>query len=316
MSCCLGLDIGGTKTAALVAGPDGRVLGEATVATDVSSPDTVVAGALAAATRAATQAGHALGDITAAAAGVPGLVDPATGTVRLAVNLNIDRPYPLAQMLREALGAPVILENDVRIATLGAYQWLHDTVPTPPHSLAYLSIGTGIAAGIILDERLYRGANGMAGEIGHIPVDPAGPRCACGAFGCLEAIASGPAIAAYAAEVLGDRAVTTEDVFARAAAGNQSARHVAARAGHFLSQAIYLLVMTYDVDAVVLGGGVTRAGAAFWQPLAKALDDLRGHSTLARTMLPPDKVMLLPTDYNAGARGAVRLAQERLVPVV
>lgn len=312
MSHFLGLDIGGTKTAALIAQPDGRAVGQASMATDATTPESIIRCVLAATHLALADAGLSTVGLVAAGAGVPGLVDPTNGTVRLAVNLNIHTPYPLGEALQEALHVPVVLENDVRIATLGAYQWLHDTA-APPRSLAYLSIGTGIAAGIILDGRLYRGANGMAGEIGHIPVDPAGPRCACGAYGCLEAVASGPAVAAYAAEVLGDPALTTGDVYALAAAGNQSARHVAARASHFLGRAIYLLIMSYDVDLIVLGGGVTHAGAAFWQPLEKALDEMRDESALVRAMLPPEKVALLPSTYNAGAHGAVRLAQESLL---
>jgi predicted NBD/HSP70 family sugar kinase len=158
----------------------------------------------------------------------------------------------------------------------------------------------------------------MAGEVGHIPVDPAGPRCACGAYGCLEAVASGPAIAAYADEVLApaNETLTTLDVYALAAAGDQGARHVVGRAGHFLSRAIYLLVMTYDVDKIVLGGGVTRAGDAFRQPLEKALDDLRADSALAKAMLPGDKVLTLPPSLNAGAYGALLLVPDTVVAAV
>jgi glucokinase len=314
----LGLDIGGTKTAALVAERGGPALGEAGVATDTTSPAHVVAGAVAATRLALDQACLTLHDLTGAGAGVPGQVDPTTGTVQLAVNLGIHTPYPLAQALQDALGVPVVVENDVRAAALGAYQWLNATTEPACNSLAYLSIGTGIAAGIVLDGRLYRGTHGMAGEIGHIPVDPVGPRCACGAYGCLEAIASGPAIAAYAAEVLAPagETLTTLDVYALAAAGDQSARHVVGRAGHFLSRAIYLLVMTYDVDKIVLGGGVTRAGDSFRQPLEKALDDLRADSALANAMLPDDKVLTLPVGLNAGAYGALLLMQDTAAAAV
>ncbi len=311
----LGLDIGGTKTAAVVGEANGRPLGQATVQTNVSSPETVVQSALDATALALADAQLNRGDLAAAAAGVPGQVDPATGTVRLAVNLNFHTPYPLGHALQKALGVPVVLENDVRAATVGAYQWLNATEPV--HSLAYLSIGTGIAAGIMIDGKLYRGVHGMAGEIGHIPVDPAGPRCACGAYGCLEAVAAGPAIATYANEVLGDDhsagQLSTSEVLALAAAGSTGARHVIDRASYFLSRAIYLLVMTYDVERVVLGGGVTQAGAAFRLPLEKALDALRGDSALVEAMLPADKVVFLPTDFNAGAHGALQLAHNAQV---
>ncbi|MEZ4519904.1 MAG: ROK family protein [Chloroflexota bacterium] len=314
----LGLDIGGTKTAALAGGPDNQPLGEATVTTDVSSPQAVIQSAVNAAALALQAAGCSPTDVVAAGAGVPGQVDRKTGTVRLGVNLNFHEPYPLAAALQEVLGVPVVLENDVRAAALGAYQWINTREPVD--SLAYLSIGTGISAGIVIEGRLYRGVNGMAGEIGHIPVDPAGPRCACGALGCLETVASGPAIAAYANEILpeaqGGKQLTTFDVLTMAAEGNQGAIHVVERAGYFLSRAIYLLVMTYDVEKIVLGGGVTRAGAAFQRPLEKALNELRSDSTLAEMMLPQSKILVLPGDYNAGVRGTIMLADEAAVTAV
>lgn len=318
----LGLDIGGTKTAALICEPDGRTLGEASINTDASSPGAIAAGALTVVNEALVGTGLSLADLRAAGAGVPGQVDPASGTVHLAVNLNLFSPYPLAYALQDVLGVPVTLENDVRAATIGAFQWLRqtDTESPPISSMAYLSVGTGIAAGIIIDGRLYRGSHGMAGEIGHIPVDPAGPRCACGALGCLETVASGPAIAAYANDILDPShsagSLTTYDVFTLAAQGNKSARHVAERASYFLCRAIYLLVMTYDVERVILGGGVTHAGAAFRQPLDRAIADLRASSALAAAMLPDDKIMVLPANYNAGAHGAVLLARETLPAAV
>lgn len=318
----LGLDIGGTKTAALIGGPDGRILGEAAVNTDVSSPEAIAAGAMTAVHNALQGTGLGLSDIRAAGAGVPGQVDPSSGTVHLAVNLNLVSPYPLAAALQDVLGVPVVLENDVRAATLGAFQWLLGIDPTvkPTSSLAYLSIGTGIAAGIMFNGRLYRGAHGMAGEIGHIPVDPSGPRCACGALGCLEAVASGPAIAAYANDVLDETShrdrLSTYDVFALAAEGDRSAMHVTTRASYFLSRAIYLLVMTYDVEKVILGGGVTHAGDAFRRPLDRAVAELREGSALVAAMLPDDKILMLPGNYNAGAHGAMLLAQEATMAIV
>ena len=94
--------------------------------------------------------------------------------------------------LAEAFGAPTTLENDVRAAAVGAYRLVR--VREEVRHLAYLSVGTGIAAGVMLDGRLYRGANGMAGEIGHTIFEPGGYRCGCGMPGCLEAVAAGPAV--------------------------------------------------------------------------------------------------------------------------
>ncbi|CUS04864.2 ROK family protein [Candidatus Promineifilum breve] len=304
MNVRVGLDIGGTKTAALVADGTGPLV-EVTRPTDVASPARLVAGIVATVRQALGQLEPGR-QLLAVGAGVPGLIDPAGGTVRMAVNLNLVEPYPLRDALEQALGVPVALENDVRVAALGAFHWARSR--SDIGSLAYLSIGTGIAAGLVLDGKLYRGAQGMAGEIGHIPIDSAGPRCGCGQYGCLEAIAAGPAIAAFAATAMPERRPSTAEVFALAAAGQPDAGRVVARAAGYLSRAVYLLLMTYDVEQVALGGGVTRAGAAFEQPLRRAMADLRANSPLTATMMPDDKVVIIPSDYNAGARGAVFLA--------
>lgn len=308
MNVRIGLDIGGTKTAARVVAGDGHILAEVVRPTDVSRPDCLVAGIVRTVDEALATAGAARADLVAAGVGVPGQVDPADGTVRLAVNLNLREPYPLRDALQTALGVPVTLENDVRAAAWGAFNRLG--AERPLSSLAYLSIGTGIAAGIVLDGRLYRGAAGMAGEIGHIPLDATGPRCSCGSYGCLEVFAAGPAIAAQAAGVLsgaGGRPLDAGEVYALSAQGNPAARQLVDRAASYLARAIYLLVMTCDVERVALGGGVTRAGAAFERPLRDALAALRDASPLAAMMLPESKVVVLPADFSAGLTGAVLL---------
>ncbi len=308
MKLRVGLDVGGTKTAALIVDEAGHPLGQAVRPTQTGSPQSLVSGLRATIDEALRDARRPLDDLVAAGVGIPGQVDPTSGTVRLAVNLNLTEPYPLRDVLQETLGIPVALENDVRAAAWGAYHWAGQSAPLS--SLAYLSIGTGISAGLILDGHLYRGAHGMAGEIGHIPLDATGPRCVCGSYGCLETFAAGPAIAASAAARLaGDGHVpTTNEVYALAAGGHPAATEVVERAARYLARAIYLLVMTYDVEKVVLGGGVTRAAGAFERPLRRAMDNLRADSPLALSMMPDEKVVIIPPDYNAGVMGAVFLA--------
>lgn len=308
MSVRIGLDIGGTKTAAQLVDEWGRTLGETVRPTDSGDPRRLIHGVVRTVEQTLADAGAAPAELIAAGVGIPGQVDPRDGTVRLAVNLNLHEPLPLRDALQVALGVPVTLENDVRAAAWGAFMRARAT--SPLNSLAYLSIGTGIAAGLVLDGRLYRGAGGMAGEIGHIPFDPLGPRCGCGSYGCLEVLAAGPAIAAYAAELLpapDDRALDASHIYGMAADGHPACRHIVERAAAYLARAVYLLVMTYDVEQVALGGGVTHAGAAFEQPLREALAALRADSSLAASMLPDEKIVVLPADYNPGVMGAVWL---------
>lgn len=308
MTLRLGLDIGGTKTEAYIVDPQGRLLGSATRPTETDDPARLVAGTVATVEQALAEAGRARGDLAGAGVGVPGQVDTVSGTVRLAVNLNLNSPFPLRTVLQDELGVPVAIENDVRTAALGAYHWANRQKPL--RNLAYLSVGTGIAAGVILNGRLYRGSGGMAGEIGHIPMESGGPRCVCGSYGCLEALAAGPAIAAHAAEAMPDcePPPSTYEVLLLAAQGHPAAGEVVRRAFGYLARAVYLLVMTYDVERVVIGGGVSRAGDAFEFPLREALASIRADSSLVSSMMPDEKIIISPPDFNAGVMGAVYLA--------
>jgi glucokinase len=251
--------------------------------------------------------------------GIPGQVDPHTGTVRLAVNLNLES-FALGPTLARQTGIPVAVENDVRLAAIGVYEHLQETDPV--QSLAYLSVGTGIAAGIILDGVLYRGANGMAGEIGHTLFEPGGERCHCGLYGCLETIASGPAISHLAAPFFsggGASVPTTAQVYAVAQTGNGLARQLVERIGTHLGRAIHWLIMTYDVERLVVGGGVSAAGSAFWLPITTELAHLREQSLLAHDMLSESKIVLFSGEENPGIWGAITLAEQvagRIQPTI
>jgi glucokinase len=175
---------------------------------------------------------------------------------------------------------------------------------------------------------LHRGALGLAGEIGHAIIEPGGPLCACGNRGCFEAVAAGPAIVSRtlqgwavrrngrnleAFEEARDRKVTgAEDVFAAAAAGDVVARDVIESTGRAIAWGIHLLALAYDVERIVIGGGVSHAGAAFMAPIRRELDRYRAASPLAAEILPPDLVQLLPAGADAGAWGAVTVARESL----
>lgn len=308
----VGLDVGGTKTEALVVDDNNQVLGRSRNNTDTSQPEGFLESISQTVRDALQQAGTSADRLRAIGVGVPGQVNNRTGVVLMAANLNIDT-YPLAEQLTAVFHTPTLIENDVRIAALGAYRFLQKEEPI--EHMAYVSIGTGIAAGLILNGSLYRGANGMAGEIGHALIEPEGELCNCGQRGCLETVVSGPAIARQANQVMkrrdGRGLLTAEDVYAAAQDGDPEASKIVQRVTVYLSRAIQWLIMSYDVDKVVLGGGVASAGAAFLDPILEALSQLQAQSNLAKAMLGAEKLMLLPPDYNAGAWGAIYLAQKR-----
>jgi glucokinase len=184
--------------------------------------------------------------------------------------------------------------------------------------MAYVSVGTGIAAGLVLDGRIYRGAHGLAGEIGHMIIAPGGPRCQCGAYGCLEAVAAGPAIARMGEEAAlssGDTLlrrympVSAETVYQAAREGDAAATAIVHKVSGYLALALQQLIVAYDVECIVIGGGVSREGDTFLQPILAELARLREHSVLTSEMLKPDMICVLPLDYDAGAWGAVLLAE-------
>lgn len=299
----VGLDIGGTKTAVLVVDQALNVLGRGAAPTIIDSPQQLVDGIYAAVVDTLDRCAATTADLLAVGAGVPGMVDPQSGMVQLAVNLNLQK-YPLGPALEACFGVPVALENDVRAASLGAYRWLNDREPV--HHMAYLSIGTGISSGLVVEGRLYRGAQGMAGEIGHVIFETQGPLCRCGLHGCLEAISAGPSIARHYAA--GDG--TAESVFKAAEKGDSAAREGIDHAASGIARAVQLLVMSYDVEKVVLGGGVLNAGSAILDPVYEHLAGMREKSSLAMRMLPAEKVVAAPAEADVARWGAVLLALE------
>lgn len=311
----VGVDVGGSKVAALVASADLQPCGRYSTNTAVGDPVGAADAITAAVDAALADAGSTRADLAAVGVGVPGRVDPSIGTVSLAVNLGWHE-LPLGRQLADRLGLPVALENDVRTAAQGIYR---RGVLGGVEDLAFLGIGTGISAGIVLGGRLHRGGRGMAGEIGHIVLDPTGPLCACGLRGCFEALAAGPGVARRARELLAEgqpsvlearAGPTAADVFRAAADGDELAISIADEVGRHVARAVHELVMAYDVEVVVLGGGVAGAGDAFLGPILRALDHLRSASPLAREVLRPGVVHLLPADSDAGAWGAVVLAAD------
>ncbi|WP_460447480.1 ROK family protein, partial [Angustibacter aerolatus] len=235
--------------------------------------------------------------LRAVGVGVPGVVPPGSGSVRHAVNLGLtDEVFDLGPALAERVGAAVTVENDVNAAALGAAHQLG--LP----DLALLSIGTGLAAGLVGDGRVRRGSRGAAGEVGHVPVDPLGPPCGCGQRGCLEQLASGSALAA-AWPVPGGRSPAVE-LFAAAAAGDERARRVRDDWSAAVAAAVRLLVLTADVEVVVLGGGVSDVGPPLLEAVSGALAAQATGSAFLTSLDLPRRVVLLPAGSTAAAVGA------------
>jgi predicted NBD/HSP70 family sugar kinase len=263
--------------------------------------DAVIASTVAAVTGLADRLGTTPREFGAIGVGVPGAVDPASGRVAHAVNLGLDG-LALGDELAGRLGVRVRLENDVNVAALGAFHLLGHG---PERSMAYLNLGTGLAAGLVLGGRLWRGSRGTAGEIGHIPVDPAGALCSCGQRGCLELLASGSAVARQWPT---EHPRPVQDLFEAAAAGDDLAIEVRTRFIDNVASAVRVLVLTVDVDDVVIGGGITSLGAPLLEAIREVLTAWSAQSDFLASLELPSRVVLAPAGPVASV-GAALLAE-------
>ncbi|HEU4915777.1 MAG TPA: ROK family protein [Acidimicrobiia bacterium] len=300
MTTTIGIDIGGSSTTAIAIDHEGQIFGRHHVSGGVDGGRQIVSAALAAVSV------FGVDDFDAVGVGVPGQVDPVTGQVRMAVNLGIGSgPLDLGAELEDALGVPVTLENDVHAAAVGAHEALRLNGGAPD-TLALVSIGTGIGAGVVLHGEVLRGAHGMAGEIGHVVVDESGPVCRCGQRGCLEAVAAGPSIArAWPRGAAGSAATA---LFGAAAEGDAAAQKVAGRIAGHLTTALIWLSATHDSEMIVLAGGVSTAGQPFLEAVREQVERRGLASELAARRLRPEQVVLARVDDAPGALGAAVLA--------
>ncbi len=309
----VGIDVGGTKAACVVTDAHDHVLLRHVEPTETRALTAQLSGLVQRAIdHFADDDEHS---ITAVGVAVPGQVEPKTGTLALAVNLG-GATIALGPELERLVGLPCYLEHDARTAA----EWLRAGSSSGYDSdLAYISVGTGISAGIVIDGEVFRGDNGLAGEIGHVVADPDGPRCACGQLGCLEAMCAGPAIGRMArATVASGRATSlgaaasAVDVFAAAAAGDAAAGEIVVSVAGSLARALLGLMLTVGVRHVVIGGGVAAAGENLLAPLREAIRDERAASALADTVFGGAIIELLSPEIEAGARGAAAIARKRV----
>jgi predicted NBD/HSP70 family sugar kinase len=300
----LGIDIGGTKTAAVLIGVDGELSDQVRMPTGFGA-DEVVATALRAVDRMSAIAGVDASSFGSIGIGIPGAVDATTGRVAHAVNLGLD-DLDLGGRIAERLGVAVRVENDVKAAALGAHHLLGTTDGHEAGSMAFLNLGTGLAAGIVLEGRLLRGVQGIAGEIGHLPIDPLGELCVCGQRGCLETIASGLAIAgAWPTE----HPLPARDLFDRAAQGDARAVLVRDRFLRGVASAVRVLVLTTDVGVVVIGGGLSALGDELLGGVRRVLDEWSQQSPFLASLGLSGRVRVLPPGFPAAAVGAALVGE-------
>jgi glucokinase len=310
------VDLGGSKILSVIADGDGCRLGEDRRSTSAEEgPKVVLERIVGSLEDALAKAGLQRGDLAAVGICSPGPCDIDAGVISSAPNLPGWRDVPICQYLEERLGVPARLENDANAAALGEHVY---GAGRGCRHLIYMTVSTGIGGGLIIDGRLYRGATGVAGELGHMVIDPAGPLCGCGNRGCLEALASGTAIAARGEELVAqggsallaklaqEQGKLTAETVARAAGqGDIACQGIIRRAAYYLGVGLASYVNIFNPEVIILGGGLTKEGELLLGPARAEM--------AARAMSEPLKAMQLKVaelgDY-VGVMGMVALLRE------
>ena len=311
----LGVDLGGTKIYSIVADSNGRLLATDYRYTEAAEgPQPVIERVVASLRDALAQSGRTASDLAGVGISTPGPCDQSRGLVTDAPNLPGFHNVPLARLVGEALGLPTVLENDANAACYGEHRF---GAGKGFRHILYVTLGTGIGGGMMVDGKIYWGASGAAGEVGHIIIDQDGPPCNCGARGCLEALASGPAIArAAAAELAAGRSpklaelshgepLSAKLVHEAALAGDQAAREVIEAAGHQLGLGLTGLLNCFNPECLILGGGLTALGEMYLGPALKTARSLAFEQVVADVT-----ISLANLGDAAGALGAAALMMD------
>ena len=311
----LALDIGGTKVAAAVVDASGRTHSFAVAPTQTERDPERALDALFELGRAAlAEAGTEWKAIEAVGIGCGGPLDPERGILLRPPHLPGWRDVPITALAEDAFERPAVLENDGAAAAAGEHRY---GAGVGTRHMVYLTISTGVGGGVIADGRLYRGAHGNGGELGHVTVDWNGRVCrGCGRRGCLEAYASGTSIAERVSEALaasgatsalaGSAEATAADVAAAAREGDTLARAVWDETVRALACGVISIVNVFEPELVVLGGGVSREGEQLLAPVREAV---RAHA-----MTPGGQaadVVAAKLGDRVGVVGAAAVAFER-----
>jgi glucokinase len=316
-----GVHVGGTKILAGVFDAELNPLGVAKVRTGTRRDPVFILGSIARAVIDAANASEvSASEIAAVGIGLPAVVNPHTGTVTLGVNFGW-KDLPVRELLQRTLPMPVFVDNDANLSLLGIYE--HE-LRRAPKVLLGVFIGSGIGGAVITEGLPYRGASHSAGEVGHMILDMRGPKCACGRRGCFEALASRAAIfrdvrdamaqgqETMLTEILGPDLAELRSGHLRKAfrAADPVVRTILTRAAEYTAIALSNLVLLWDPELIVLGGGLIEAVGTELQPLIQRLCG----EMLPQGSASPPEIILTSLADNAGILGGAMHARNKLLP--
>lgn len=285
----IGIDIGGTKIEGVLIDESGSIMSSYRVPSRPGEEHVVEDVCEIVASLTAEQLPIGIG--------IPGQVNHLSGQVSNVVNLGIGTSN-LAEQIRERTESAVHVENDVNAAALGAASILAESSSNP--SVAFVNLGTGLAAGLVLGGNIVHGVSGSLGEIGHLPVDPNGFKCSCGQRGCLETVASGKAVS----RLWPSSGPSMPDLISKASGGNHLANKVLGMVMHAIADTVQITVQAYDPSLVVIGGGMARTGQPLIDSLILELDRRSQESPFMANLDMPRRIKLAPTNKPIGAIGA------------
>jgi glucokinase len=277
----LGVDLGGSKILTAVVDPQGEMLSSDETVTPVTkNREALIQCVLDSAQRALNQASIGISEIYVIGMGAAGISNPEAGILFTSPNLPALRNVLLRDIMQDRLGKKTFLINDANAAALGEFYF---GAARGIHNFIYITLSTGIGGGIVIDGKIYSGAIGAAGEVGHMTIDDNGPTCNCGNRGCWETLASGTALAREARRQIkgGVRTsileyaekdidkVTAQTVHSAAQQGDSLAKELIARTGYYVGVGLANLINIFNPELIVLGGGLSSIGDMLLKPAFK-----------------------------------------------
>ena len=293
----IGVDLGGTNLRIALVDSDGKILDKVVLGAEVARGADQVVDEMCVAVRDLGAKHRSDGTLAGIGIGVPGIIDMQAGMVLQSPNLPGWHDYPVRNEIERRLGTPVILENDANAAALGE-KWLG--AASAVEDMCMVTLGTGVGGGIVLHGKIWHGMSGMAGELGHITIEPDGVPCGCGSRGCVEQYASAKAIKRMAMEAIATGKAPTlaqaikanpdiapETIYQMALHGDEAAQQVFNRVGRALGILFASLINIFNLPMYVVGGGVANA----WDAFSPALfEETLKRSYIYKATAPPASV--------------------------
>ncbi|WP_339060404.1 ROK family glucokinase [Tepidibacillus marianensis] len=280
----VGIDLGGTSIKMGLISDKGELLTQLEIPTRTKEGyQTIIEDIVQHSKQLVSKAGFEWGTVKGMGIGIPGLLDIESGIVCMAPNLHW-ADIPIKRILEEKLQVPVQIENDGNIAAIGE-AWMG--AGKGYKYVVMATIGTGIGAGIIIDGQILHGKNGMAAELGHIPISNRGIQCGCGNFGCLETVSSATGMIRMAKEIVEQRKesmltreyksqldqLTAKSIFDAAKENDREAIEIIQVAAHLLGKALATVANLFDPEIIIIGGGVSKTGDILFQPIREAFHE-------------------------------------------